>query len=121
MKNTWKCCYSYNEAKNYSRIIYLHKWNVKPFYWGKANNSFFGRHKRKRDNLHASGRYNSGYQHWIDGCLCNGGVLYIGKLENIALEQIDRWEQKLHNLFYGQEMNTKERTSKIFVNRACWR
>jgi len=53
-------CRSYDEARDYSRVIYLHEWDGNPFYWGKAHNSFFGGHKRKRDGLEASGRYNAG-------------------------------------------------------------
>ena len=49
--------------RDYSRVIYLHEWNGKPFYWGKAHNSFFGGHKRKLNGLEASGRYNAGYRH----------------------------------------------------------
>ncbi|EOV0048370.1 hypothetical protein ACWOLU_004365, partial [Vibrio vulnificus] len=63
MRITWIRCNSYNEAKDYSKVIYLHEWAGEPFYWGKAHNSFFGGHKRKNGDLHASGRYNSGYRH----------------------------------------------------------
>ena len=81
MKITWKHCRSYDEAKDFSRIIYLHQWNGEPFYWGKAHNSFFGGHKRKKDGLHVSGRYNAGYRHWIEGCLRHGGQLFVGQLD----------------------------------------
>jgi hypothetical protein len=56
MKITWVCCRSYDEARDYPRIIYLHEWNGKPFYWGKADKSFFGGHMREKDGLVASGR-----------------------------------------------------------------
>jgi len=72
MKIKWIRCHSYEEARNYSRIIYLHEWHGKPFYWGKAENSFFGGHMRARDGLKASGRYNASYRHWIEGCLRHG-------------------------------------------------
>lgn len=108
MKIAWKRCHTYEEARNYSRIIYLHEWNDKPFYWGKAHNSFFGGHKRKRDGLHASGRYNAGYRHWIEGCLQHGACLYVGQLDNDALSQIDEVENYLIHT-YGHVMNTKVR------------
>lgn len=106
MKIIWKCCKSYDEAKNYSRIIYLHEWNEKPFYWGKAHNSFFGGNKRKVGDLLATGRYNPGYRHWIEGCLRGGGCLYVGQLDKEAIDRIDEVENYLINT-YGSEMNTK--------------
>lgn len=106
MKIEWVLCASYEEAKDYSRVIYLHVWHDKPFYWGKAHNSFFGGHKRNKDGLHASGRYNSGYRHWIEGCLRHGGSLYIAKLDSVALKIIDEVENYLIHT-YGHEMNTK--------------
>ena len=109
MKITWKRCHSYEEAKDFARIIYLHQWNDEPFYWGKAHNSFFGGHKRKRDDLHASGRYNAGYRHWIEGCLKHGGQLYVGQLDCEALACVDEVENYLIYT-YGHEMNTKVET-----------
>ncbi|RJQ56959.1 MAG: hypothetical protein C4526_00225 [Nitrospiraceae bacterium] len=115
MKITWKHCRSYDEAKDFSRIIYLHQWNDKPFYWGKAHNSFFGGHKRKKDNLHASGRYNAGYRHWIEGCLRHGGQLFVGQLDDEALANVDEVENYLIYT-YGHEMNTKVETPKQVLN-----
>jgi hypothetical protein len=109
MKITWKRCNSYEEAKDYSRIIYLHEWDGKPFYWGKAHNSFFGGHKRRRGDLYASGRYNAGYRHWIEGCLQHGGRLYIGQLDEEALAHVDAVENYLIHT-YGHEMNTRVET-----------
>jgi hypothetical protein len=106
MKIEWILCTSYDEAKDYSRVIYLHAWNDKPFYWGKAHNSFFGGHKRNRDGLHASGRYNAGYRHWIEGCLRHGAKLYIGKLDAETLKHVDEVENYLIHT-YGHVMNTK--------------
>jgi hypothetical protein len=102
----WIQCATYEEAKDYSRVIYLHEWNDKPFYWGKADSSFFGGHKRKYDGLHASGRYNSGYRHWIEGCLRHGAKLYIGRLDGEARKRIDEIEQYLICTF-GHVMNTR--------------
>lgn len=115
MKIEWIVCASYDEAKNYSRIIYLHAWNEKPFYWGKAHNSFFGGHKRKKNGLHASGRYNAGYRHWIEGCLRHGAKLYIGKLDAEALTNMDEVENYLIHT-YGHEMNTKVYVPKRDLN-----
>jgi len=106
MKIDWLRCQDYDAAKNYSRIIYLHEWHEKPFYWGKADNSFFGGHKRKYDGLHPSGRYNSGYRHWIGGCLQHGAKLYIGRLDAEARTCIDEVENHLIRT-YRHQMNTK--------------
>jgi hypothetical protein len=106
MKVNWIRCRSYEQARDYSRIIYLHEWDGKPFYWGKAHKSFFGGHKRRRDELEASGRYNAGYRHWIEGCLRHGGRLYIGKLDEEALSCVDEVENFLIHT-YGHEMNNK--------------
>jgi len=106
MKITWVRCESYEAARDYSRIIYLHEWDGKPFYWGKAHNSFFGGHKRKRDGLQASGRYNAGYRHWIEGCLRHGARLYVGKLDDEALQCVDELEKFLIHR-YGSEMNSR--------------
>jgi hypothetical protein len=106
MKITWILCNSYAEARDHSRIIYLHEWNHKPFYWGKAHNSFFGGHKRKKGELNASGRYNSGYRHWIEGCLRHGAKLYVGQLDEEALDAIDEVENLLIHT-YGHVMNSR--------------
>jgi len=106
MEITWIRCETYAEARNHSRIIYLHEWDGKPFYWGKAHNSHFGGHKRMLNGLFASGRYNSGYRHWIEGCLRHGAKLYIGKLDTEALDLIDEVENYLIHT-YGHETNTK--------------
>ena len=84
IKITWKKCESYEEAKDYSSIIYLHEWSGKPFYWGKVGGcSFFKK------------RYNTGYRHWIEGCLRHGACLFIGKLDEEAREHIDDLENYL--------------------------
>ena len=106
MKIKWTPCRSYEDARDYSRIIYLHEWHGKPFYWGKAHNSFFGGGKRTRDGLEASGRYNSGYRHWIEGCLQHGARLYIGQLDAEALGCIEEVENYLIHT-YGHVLNAK--------------
>jgi hypothetical protein len=109
MKINWIRCRSYKEAQDYCRVIYLHEWDGKPFYWGKCHNSFFGGGKRKRDGLEASGRYNPGYRHWVEGCLRHGGRLYIGKLDEEALRCVDEVENYLIHT-YGHVMNSKAAT-----------
>ena len=106
MKIKWIRCNSYEEARDYSRIIYLHEWYGKPFYWGKVENSFFGGNTRKRDGLKVSARYNPGYRHWIEGCLRHGGALYIGTLDEEARGHIDEVENYLIHTC-GSQMNTK--------------
>ena len=107
MKITWNRCFTYKEACDYTGVIYLHEWDEKPFYWGKAHNSFFGGHSRKYNANKMSGRYNSGYSHWIEGCLRHGARLYIGELENEALESINEIENYLIST-YPSEMNKRK-------------
>lgn len=111
MKITWVRCRSYADARDYSRVIYLHEWHGKPFYWGKAHNSFFGGHKRNSGELRASGRYNAGYRHWIDGCLRHGASLYLGKLDEEALSSVEELEKFLIHR-YGQVMNVRREAPK---------
>ncbi|TGC30051.1 hypothetical protein CW310_08650 [Pseudomonas citronellolis] len=108
MKIVWQRCHTYDEAKDHCRVVYLHEWDDRPFYWGKAHNSFFGGHSRQVGDLHASGRYNSGYRHWIEGCLRHGAKLYIGHLSALALANIDDVENWLIHT-YGHEMNNRVR------------
>lgn len=106
MRVEWISCQDYDEAKNYSGVLYLHERDGKPFYWGKADKSFFGGHKRKYNGLHASGRYNSGYRHWIEGCLRHGAKLYIAKPEENASNLVAKIEKYLIHR-YPAVMNTK--------------
>ena len=108
MRITWERCLTYFDARDRSRIIYLHEWNNEPFYWGKAQDSFFGGHKRTRDGLTASGRYNAGYRHWIEGCLRHGAKLYIGTPNDEALAHLNEVENFLIYT-YGHVMNTRVR------------
>ena len=108
MQITWQRCNTYAEARNATGIIYLPEWDDKPFYWGKAHRSFFGGHRRRIGDLLASGRYNSGYRHWIEGCLQHGAKLFIGSLSTDALLHIDEVENFLIHT-YGHVMNTKVR------------
>jgi hypothetical protein len=106
MKVNWIRCRSYEQARDYSRIIYLHEWAGKPFYWGKAENSYFGGNKRTRDGVKISARYGPSYQHWIEACLRHGGRLYIGELDEEALGCLDEVENFLIHT-YGHVMNKK--------------
>jgi hypothetical protein len=106
MRITWQRCNTYEDARDLCRGIYLHEWNGEPFYWGKAHNSFFGGGKRRIGDLFASGRYNVGYRHWIEGCLQHGARLYFGQLSALALASIDEVEKYLIHT-YGQQMNRR--------------
>jgi len=88
----WKRCKTYDEAKDHTGVVYLHEWNGIPIYWGKAHNSTFGGNPRKVDGVKKNPRYNTGYRHWIDGCLRYGARLYIGKPEggeNLSIDEIE--------------------------------
>lgn len=106
MTITWKHCITYDQARNETGIIYLHEWDNKPFYWGKAHKSYFGGHMRKYEEGKISGRYNAGYRHWIEGCLRHGAKLYVGKLDADGFVAIDAIENYLIAQ-YGSEMNKK--------------
>ncbi|KVV21679.1 hypothetical protein WK80_23420 [Burkholderia multivorans] len=90
---------SYDDAKNYTRVIYLHEWDGKPFYWGMVNNSYFGGHKRKRGEDEITGRYANGYRHWIEGCLRHGARLYIGVLDADSVARLKDVEAYLIERF----------------------
>lgn len=112
---TWKKCLTYEEARNYTNIIYLHEWDGKPFYWGKAHKSFFGGHMREIDGFKASGRYNSGYRHWIEGCLKHGASLYIAQVDPNGEYTIDEIENYLIKI-YPSEMPQKLHKSVKTLN-----
>jgi hypothetical protein len=106
MQISWLRCATYEDAMDKCRVIYLHEWGDEPFYWGKAHESFFGGNMRTVGELTASGRYNPGYRHWIEGCLRHGAKLYIGSLDEAALRRIDEVENFLIAT-YGSVMNTR--------------
>ena len=113
MTITWKQCITYEQARDYTGIIYLHEWFDRPFYWGKAHKSFFGGHMRTHEESRMSGRYNAGYRHWIEGCLQHGAKLYIGVLDAEALTAIDAVENLLIDR-YPTTMNTRKQTPANF-------
>jgi hypothetical protein len=83
----WKRYKTYRGAKGHEGILYLHEWDGKPFYWGKTSVSF-GQKGEK------TGRYGSGYRHWIEGCLRHGGRLYVGEPDlppGVSLEDTERF------------------------------
>lgn len=109
IKIHWVKCRSYKEAQGFRGIVYVHSWNDKPFYWGKAEKSYFGGGTRKHsDGSKQSSRYNYGYRHWIEGCLRHGGSLHIGKLDSKGKEIIDQLENYLIN-WYPPEINKKSK------------
>ena len=92
MKIQWQLVKSYDEAKDFFQVVYLHEWHGRPFYWGKVDESVFGGTPRNLGGRRRNGRYNPGYKHWIEGCLRHGARLYIGQLEdegNFTLDQIE--------------------------------
>ncbi|QKZ12666.1 hypothetical protein [Spirosoma sp. KUDC1026] len=91
----WKQYKTYKDACDCTGVIYLHEWDGKPFYWGKADKSFFGGGSRKHEAGKRTGRYNSGYKHWIEGCLQHGAKLYIGELSSEDVSWIDDIERQL--------------------------
>ena len=88
MRITWRRCLTYHEAQDFTQGIYLHEWDAKPCYWGKAHDSYFGGNKRKRGDVSICGRYGPSYKHWIEGCLQHGAALYVGALDAEALQNI---------------------------------
>lgn len=106
MAITWRKCESYEEAQDYSGVIYLFEWGGKPHYWGIANGSFFGGNPRWCGcvDRKLNPRYNPGYRHLIDGSLQHGACLYIGKLDDEDRENIKDIENYLIYT-YPSEMN----------------
>jgi hypothetical protein len=107
----WNKCLTYQDAKNYTKVIYLHEWFGKAFYWGKVDKSFFGGNKtieRKSDGRNCSPRYNSSYAHWIEGCLKHRASLYIAEMlenpEGYTLCEVEGYLIKN----YVSEMNKKK-------------
>ncbi|MEY2335099.1 hypothetical protein AAE485_14990 (plasmid) [Acidithiobacillus ferriphilus] len=76
----WTLCRSYDDARDFTGVIYLHERDGKPLFWGKAEKSAFGGHSRIIDGLKFSVRYPESYRHWIDACLAQGDRLYIGEI-----------------------------------------
>ena len=75
----WKRYASYEEAQDCHRVIYLFEGKGRPYYWGKADRSYFGGNKRPRGDGKACGRYCPSYDHLITAFLMLGGRLYIGE------------------------------------------
>jgi hypothetical protein len=72
----------------------------------KVHNSFFGGHMRTHAGMRASGRYNVGYRHWIEGCQRHGAYLYLGQIQSNDRYTIDEVENYLiYN--YPSELNKK--------------
>jgi hypothetical protein len=93
MQIRWKRCRSYDEARSFCGVVYLHEWHDKPFYWGICDKSVFGGTPRPVDGVKRNPRYGISYRHWIDGCLQHGGRLYMGTPTGGAgrsLEDIER-------------------------------
>jgi hypothetical protein len=109
----WTRCKTYDDAKDYIGVVYLHEWNGSPFYWGICNGSVFGGNTRQIDGMKRNPRYGSSYRHWIEGCLRHGGSLYVGvpeeKLNGKTLQEIEN----VLIVKYPTTMNSSSRTSSI--------
>lgn len=92
MKITWKHVRSYEEAKDYFEIPYLHEWDNCPFYWGIVAGAKFGGSKRKSDPSDGNARSGPSYPHWIEGCLQHGGRLYFGRVGDKGEYELDQIE-----------------------------
>lgn len=107
MKITWNRVTSYEEAKDFFDVIYLHEWDGNPFYWGIVDRAKFG--GRKRNSHDRNPRYGESYAHWIEGCLQHGGRLYFGLVEDrgeYSLEQIEAFLMSR----YPPKMNKRKRS-----------
>lgn len=105
-------CVSYERAKDFTGVVYLHEWDDTPFYWGKCDKSFFGGDRRTTGERRC-GRYGTSYRHWIEGCTQHGGKLYIGTpVKNDKQYTVGQIEQTLIAL-YPSVMNDKRDGKKI--------
>ncbi|WP_071182565.1 hypothetical protein [Acidithiobacillus ferrivorans] len=76
----WTLCRSYDDARDFTGVLYLHERDGQPLFWGKADKSAFGGNPRIIQGLKFSGRYPESYRHWVDACLSLGDRLYIGEI-----------------------------------------
>ena len=115
MQIHWKRCRTYDESKDFSKVIYLHEWNGKPFYWGVCDTSLFGGNPRKIQGIKKNPRYGASYRHWIEGCLRHGGSLYMGMLSEMGDFSLTDIEQTLIAQ-YPSEMNSRKDAKIIITN-----
>jgi hypothetical protein len=102
----WKQCASYEDAEEFDHVVYLFEIKGRPFYWGKAEESFFGGPKRERrsDRTEHCGRYGPGYDHLVKAFLLQKGHrLFIGKLGKSGRERVKSVELYLIRT-YGSRM-----------------
>ncbi len=114
MEIKWKQCRTYDEAKDYTKIIYLHEWSDKPFYWGIVDKSKFGGNRQKIKNGYLNPRYGSSYKHWIEGCIRHGAKLYIGVIKDTNGNKLEKIEKQLIYDF-PSEMNKPEKMQNIII------
>jgi hypothetical protein len=102
---TWRRCRTYEQAEDFDHVVYLFELEGKAFYWGKAEMSFFGGAKRKRDSdgKQHCGRYGPGYDHLVRAFLMRRGRLYIGSPNGRARRHIRAVERFLIDR-YGSTM-----------------
>ena len=75
----WKRHKSYEDAQGCHGVVYLFEGKGRPFYWGKADRSYFGGNKRQLGEREACARYCTSYEHLITSFLMLDGRLYIGE------------------------------------------
>jgi len=75
----WKRYRTYKGAQNRHGVIYLFEGKGRPYYWGKADRSYFGGRKRPLGEKEVCGRYGPSYDHLVTAFLMLGGRLYIGE------------------------------------------
>ncbi len=114
MEIEWIQCRTYDEAKDYTKIIYLHEWSDKPFYWGIVDKSKFGGNRQKIKNGYLNPRYGSSYKHWIEGCIQHGAKLYIGKIKNTKVFELKDIEKQLIHDF-PSEMGQQAESKNIMI------
>ena len=108
----WKRGHTYDDAKNYIGIIYLHEWNGSPFYWGICDGSVFGGNARQIDGKRCNPRYGSSYRHWIEGCLRHGGSLYVRVPQDLDGKSLQEIESVLI-VKYPAIMNSSSKTIPV--------
>ena len=108
----WTRCRTYDDAKDFRGVVYLHEWNGSPFYWGKCDESVFGGNARRIDGKKRNPRYGRAYRHWIEGCLRNGGALYVGVPQHSDGKRLSEIESAL-DAMYPATMNDPSKRSAV--------
>jgi hypothetical protein len=120
---------SYDNAKNFTKAIYIHEINGKSLYVGKLEKSCFGGTTRREGGIKKSARYCTGYKHRIDAALCSGSRLYVSELKdmashikiieetiirNIFLTNFKYWDDSKQISYNSLCSNTENSPSRLF-------